>query len=142
VPDFATAAASAMHRRLGRPGLVYTPLHALEVPNTLRTRVFAAGHAARRAAAKRERDTGLRRLAHYLTIGCFVRKKFDWDEAVAMAERLSESHAESLGPRALDMLHVAAAALLRADRFLTCDGRQARLANGAGLNVELVDAGS
>lgn len=43
-----------------------------------------------------------------------------------------------LGCRSLDILHVAAARLLEAERFITADKRQAALAEGERLTVDLV----
>ena len=54
-----------------------------------------------------------------------------WEEA----ERLSRAHTPSLGVRTLDLLHVAAACLLRSRRFWTFDLRQHALARAAGLTV-------
>ena len=45
-----------------------------------------------------------------------------------------------LGCRSLDIMHVAAATLFKADRFLTFDSRQAKLANKTGLNTDLLNA--
>lgn len=43
-----------------------------------------------------------------------------------------------LGCRSLDIFHVAAARLLEAERFITADKRQASLAEGESLTVDLV----
>jgi predicted nucleic acid-binding protein len=43
-----------------------------------------------------------------------------------------------LGCRSLDILHVAAARLLEAERFITADQRQASLAKGENLTVALI----
>lgn len=45
----------------------------------------------------------------------------------------------AIGCRSLDIMHVAAASLFRADRFLTFDAKQAELAAKAGLNAELLE---
>ncbi len=49
---------------------------------------------------------------------------------------LSNRHALALGVRFLDVVHVAAASLAKADLFLTCDTRQAKLARAVGLHVK------
>jgi predicted nucleic acid-binding protein len=54
-----------------------------------------------------------------------------------MASQLSNRHALEIGVRYLDMLHVASAVLLKADRFLTFDLRQRRLAKAVGLDVKM-----
>ncbi len=57
-----------------------------------------------------------------------------WQEA----EKLSLLYTPSLGVRTLDLLHVAAARVLRCREFITCDDRQGLLVAKAGLH--LVDA--
>ncbi|MFP4563512.1 MAG: type II toxin-antitoxin system VapC family toxin [Spirochaetia bacterium] len=44
-----------------------------------------------------------------------------------------------IGCRSLDIMHVAAASIFRADRFLTFDVKQAELADKAGLDSELLE---
>ena len=53
------------------------------------------------------------------------------------AGHLSARHALETGVRYLDMLHVASAQLLKADRFLTFDLRQRMLADAVGLDVKI-----
>jgi len=62
------------------------------------------------------------------------------DEVLLEAASLSELHTETIGARSLDAMHVAAALLLHADKFLACDQRQAKLASRAGLKVSLIGA--
>ena len=50
--------------------------------------------------------------------------------------RLSQECSQANGFRALDILHVAGALLLKADHFLTCDQRQSRLAELVDLKVK------
>lgn len=52
------------------------------------------------------------------------------------AERLSASHAERLGTRSLDILHIAAALVEGSRQFLTFDTRLAKLAKASGLKVK------
>lgn len=52
--------------------------------------------------------------------------------------RQLSAHTPTLGCRTLDILHVAAAALLRADLFVSFDQRQRQLAELAGLNVQVI----
>lgn len=53
------------------------------------------------------------------------------------ARRLSGSYTLTVGHRAFDILHVAAALVLRAEVFLTFDSNQKRLAGTEGLKVPL-----
>jgi hypothetical protein len=141
VHDFATTAALAVHRSLGRPAYAYSPLHALEVPNALRLRLFQAksSGSALRAAAKKSHAEGMRRLAANLKTGCFRVTTIEGDDLSPEAQSLSERFTERIGCRALDILHVAAARLLHASSFLTCDRPQATLAKAAGLKVTFVE---
>lgn len=56
-------------------------------------------------------------------------------EVLAEARRLSGSYTLTRGHRAFDILHVAAALVLRAEVFLTFDTNQKRLARTVGLKV-------
>ncbi len=58
-------------------------------------------------------------------------------EVVVEAQRLSATHTVTGGHRGFDILHVAAALHLKADRFLTFDGNQRKLAGAEGLRVPL-----
>ncbi len=53
----------------------------------------------------------------------------------AECRRISEAHTSSTGSRAYDITHVAAAVVLKADTFLSFDGRQRTLAGLLGLMV-------
>jgi predicted nucleic acid-binding protein len=54
-----------------------------------------------------------------------------WEASIVLAQRFGPT----LGVRTLDSLHVACALELRADRFWTFDGRQAKLAEAVGLDT-------
>ena len=138
--DFATTEAKDALKELGKPPLLFLPLHELEVSNALRLRIFATSDAVSRvrAATRAETATGLRRLKFMLRIRQLLPVICDSNDIMAEATSLSELHTETTGARSLDTLHVAAAQLLNADLFLTCDRRQARLATRAGLKVKLI----
>ena len=59
-----------------------------------------------------------------------------WTDALRKAEQLSADHAERIGSRLADTLHVAAAMLAGTRRFLSFDIRQRELAKAAGLEVK------
>lgn len=56
-------------------------------------------------------------------------------EAWARAVILSRRHGAAFGTRTLDVLHVAAALILKPDLFFTFDKRQSQLAKAEGLRV-------
>jgi predicted nucleic acid-binding protein len=141
-PDFASDRAASMFRRLGRPSLPFSQLHELEVTNGLKTRIFSAGASALRSIARKEAAAGIRKLHHMLAIRALSRVALDWPDALGAAVHISDGHAEKIGARSLDVLHVAIAGVLNADVFLTCDKRQARLAKQAGFSVELIGSGT
>ena len=68
--------------------------------------------------------------------GIYYRPQLDWSAIFINAIDLSEKHSSGIGSRALDILHVASALSINADRFLTLDDRQTRLAALAGLKIE------
>ena len=57
------------------------------------------------------------------------------------ATRLSSTHTLTGGHRGFDILHVAAALVLRADEFLTFDSNQKKLAETEGLVVTGIESG-
>lgn len=75
-------------------------------------------------------------LALDLRAARLVRTNLNWPAALRLAVRLSEAHSATAGTRSLDILHVAAAKLLRVPSFVSFDVRQRTLATAAGLTVE------
>ena len=61
----------------------------------------------------------------------------DWAAVHQKAEELSLRHTESKGHRVKDILHVATALYLGADKFLTFDANQKALAEAERLMVEV-----
>jgi predicted nucleic acid-binding protein len=130
--------AGAEYRRLGRPALLYLPLHALEVENGIRQRAFHERRvlpSGQRVRIKRERDAALSRLAGFVKRGAFKEVALDMDAAMDRARRLATAHTDRLGTRAIDLLHVACALLLESELFLTFDQRQSGLAEAEGLRA-------
>lgn len=128
VTDANTPLAKAWLLRTGG-ALVFTTLHALEVRNAFKLGVFRGLITiADAAAAWANVETDLRR-------GRLVKQAVDWPVALRVAARLSERHSATTGTRSLDILHVAAAKSLRAEEFVSFDGRQRILAAAVGLRV-------
>lgn len=67
--------------------------------------------------------------------GIYYRPPLDWSAVFIHAIDLAKKHSANLGSRALDILHVASALSIHADRFLTLDDRQSKLAAHAGLKI-------
>jgi predicted nucleic acid-binding protein len=55
--------------------------------------------------------------------------------AFARAKQIARTQTRKLGNRALDVLHVASALVLKADTFYTFDSKQTKLASDLGLRV-------
>ncbi len=68
--------------------------------------------------------------------GVYYRPQLDWSAIFIHAIDLAKKHSASIGSRSLDILHVASALSINADRFLTLDDRQTKLATLAGLKIE------
>ena len=60
----------------------------------------------------------------------------DWTEVYHIAERLSATYTTAEGHRAVDILHVATALVLKAEQFLTFDANQRKLATAEGLQTK------
>ncbi len=110
--------------------LPFNPLHRLEVFNGLRLAVF------RGQMTREDRAAALRQVEEDIADSVLVHQAMPWTEALRKAETLSAAHAERLGSRSADTLHVAAAILAGAKRFLSFDSRQRALAKAAGLEVK------
>lgn len=78
------------------------------------------------ALADIERD-----LVQDILIAAPLSAELHWDEC----RRISATHTLATGSRAYDITHVAAAVLLKAETFLSFDGRQRTLAALVGLSV-------
>jgi len=112
-----------------RDPVVWTPWQQVEFNNAMRLLVF------RRLATRQDLAVVMANVQAAVQAGDLVASPLPayslWEEA----DRLSRTHTPSLGVRTLDLLHVAAARILRSRRFLTFDLRQHALAKAAGLTV-------
>jgi len=68
--------------------------------------------------------------------GVYYRPQINWTDTINFALGLSQSHTKTTGSRSLDILNVASALAIKANRFLTLDKRQSALAELAGLTIE------
>lgn len=128
----------AEYRRLNSPKLFFLPLHVLEVRNAILQRAFFQRRSipsGERQQVRRERGAALARLDHLVARGALVEVSVDLEEVHERAVELSSAHTERLGPRAIDLLHIACALDLESELFLTTDQRQAQLGKAEGLKV-------
>jgi predicted nucleic acid-binding protein len=105
-----------------------TPLGELELVNALQLRLF------RKEVRLTETRAAHSAFRTDLQEGVFVMRPLA-DEAFNRARQLASKWTARLGTRSLDILHVAAAVVLRADTFCTFDDRQKKLARAAKLAV-------
>jgi predicted nucleic acid-binding protein len=105
-----------------------TPLHLAEWAHAVAQQIFrrqiSAGDA-RRVEEEFETD----RQAGLWNYAPMPESAFD------LCAELARRHGPKLGVRTLDSLHVACALELKAERFWTFDGRQAKLAKAEGLKT-------
>jgi predicted nucleic acid-binding protein len=128
VPDAHSPKATALMRKF-QPALIFTPLHRHELRNAIRLCVF------RKQIDTHERSLALHEIDGDLTAGFLIHTPLNWTAALQEAEQMSAAHAETVGARGIDVLHVGAALALRSDDFLSFDENQRKLARAAGLNV-------
>lgn len=68
--------------------------------------------------------------------GVYYRPQLNWTDTINFAVDLAQNHTKTAASRSLDILHVASALAIKANRFLTLDERQSTLADLAGLITE------
>src|SRR5271170_2620018 len=113
---------------MSSPGLFCTPLHLVEFAHSIEQNVFCRRISVRSARQihldfERDRRAGLwREVGHP-------------DPVFAVSVDLVRNYTATIGTRTLDLLHVASALALKAERFWTFDDRQAKLAKAVGLKV-------
>jgi len=128
-PEVDTMKALSWIQRATDP-LPFTPFHRHELRTALRLRVF------RGQLTPEQRKEAFREIESDLADNVISHTAIPWTDAFREAEAIAESHAEALGVRSLDLLHVGIALSLGGKQFLTFDSRQAQLATVAGLKVK------
>lgn len=113
------------------PGPVFlSPLSLLEIRNALNLAIR------RGEMGKTEREAILADIRRLLDTGFFRLVETSQSEIYAKAGELSDAHTPGIGARSLDLMHVAAAILCNARRFLSTDARQVAVAKAEGLEVK------
>jgi len=102
----------------------------LEFRNALHLAVFRGELSASDASLKKR--LFLDDIAH----GIFTILPVPASTLFAKSAELADRHSARLGTRSLDLMHVAAALLLKADTFLSFDDRQRKAAKAEGLKVK------
>jgi hypothetical protein len=128
VQDANSARAQQIATSLREP-IVVTSLQRHEARNALRLAAFLG------EITRGECDALIASIDADLQSGVLREAVLPWVEVFEQAELLSSRHTGSLGTRAMDVLHVAAAVVLGVQTFYTFDARQQRFAGEVGMQV-------
>ena len=107
-----------------------TIFHELEFNNAINLKKFRA------EITTNELRLIMAKFAEHESKGIFYRPQISWTDTFKYAVDLSRKHTSKTGSRSLDILHVASALSIKADRFLTFDERQSRLAALSGIKIK------
>ncbi len=131
--EHSTKAISWYRRKRGE--VVISGLVAFEFRQSVRLQVFRHNSDRKIGFDVELADTALAQFDANLQTGAFRVAAIEMADVLDRAERLSSRWTETGGYRSLDVLHIATALHLKADRFLSFDSRQRELAESAGLKV-------
>ena len=106
-----------------------TIFHELEFTNAIRLKQF------RNEMSNREAGIVFQRFNKHEKESIFYRPQINWSDAFTRSLELSKNHTKTKGSRSLDIIHVASALSMGADRFFTFDEKQSQLASAAGLQT-------
>ena len=110
--------------------LTITTLSHFELCNAIRLSVY------RKLLDRQMAAADLKLIEKDIDAGVLVLNPCDWPAVHAKAEEISSARTTSVGHRAMDLLHVAAAITLGVSDFLTFDRNQSKLASFCGLGVQ------
>ncbi len=116
--------------RKNNEAIPLTGFHELEFTNTIYLKQF------RTEMTDEQGLLVLSKFDEHQRKGVYYRPQINWTDTINFALGLSQSHTKTTGSRSLDILHVASALAIKANRFLTLDKRQSALAELAGLTIE------
>ena len=108
-----------------------------------RVEVFNSFRQAEHASlvAQGEARAMIRMLEQEVRVGYWPHIEFDWTDAVRTACELSAEHSLKRTVRSMDLFHVAIAAEVAADAFLSFDSDQNALARAMGFDLVRLKAG-
>jgi predicted nucleic acid-binding protein len=116
--------------RANNEAIPLTLFHDLEFNNAIQFKRFRSeitSEEANSIASKRE---------EHEKKGRYYRPSMNWTDMFQCAIDLSQKHTRAIGSRSLDIIHIASALTMKADRFLTLDEKQMQLAHLVGLIIE------
>ena len=121
-------AAIAIIEAAGEP-LIFSHVHALDIPNAIRLKRF------RGEITAGEETAAVRAFRADVDAGRLARLDYDLAAVFIRAEALSAKHSGGIGSRSLDLLHVAEALEAGCTAFASFDDRQRKLAALADLKL-------
>ena len=127
--DANTPAALAALSAAAAPFLL-TSWQQFELENAFQLRLF------RRESSRADIAAAEAHLARDLAAGMLVEIALPAASVLPLARQLTARHTATVGARAFDVFHVAAALHRKAARFLSFDARQLALARAAGLRTQ------
>ena len=140
--DLGSEEVMAQFRQLRRPQLAFSSFLSLEVTNALNLQILArktSTPSREKSAQVAQLTAAASRLEKMVERKLLVPVSHDWEESLRIAKELSNKYTPLLGTRTLDLIHLAAAIVLKAELFLTCDKKQARVAKAE--NCEVIYVG-
>ena len=112
---------------------MWSPWHRVEVFNTLRQLSLHPDR--KRQLAPGESKAAIQQIETDVRVGYFTHMEADWRDVLRKFNDLSIEHGFSQPCRSADILHVAYATELSAERFIGFDDDQLALAKAAGLDT-------
>jgi hypothetical protein len=125
--DSNTQTAQATYAGDARRPLILTPWQRFELRNTIRLAAYKLKRGG--LAVPFQAGNVFKRIEQDLAEGRLKHMESAWQDTLRLAEELSDKYTAALGAAAVDLWHVAAAILLRADTFWTFDEDQYALAH-------------
>ncbi len=106
-----------------------TIFHELEFTNAIRLKQF------RNEMSNREAGIVFQRFKKHEKENIFYHPQINWSDTLTRSLELSKNHTKPIGSRSLDVIHVASALTMGANRFFTFDEKQSQLASAAGFEI-------
>jgi len=115
--------------RKNNKAIPLTRFHELEFTNAIFLKQF------RMEITENQIRLTLAKFSEHKTRGVYYYPQINWTDTLNLAIDLAHNNTANTGSRSLDIIHVASALALKANRFLTLDDRQSELASMVGLKV-------
>jgi predicted nucleic acid-binding protein len=104
-----------------------TIFHELEFSNAIKLKQF------RNEMSNRQAEIVFQRFSKHEKEGVYYHPQINWSDVFTRSLALSKIHTKTIGSRSLDVIHVASALSMGADKFFTFDEKQSKLAASANL---------